>query len=264
MGRAGRSRTSGTPMSQKSDPSPSAQTGRRGEAARARTCVWKPRLAGETSAQEPDGEGVRTPEPFGRTEARSTVLVIDGMTVEQPVCSPCVHWPRLREQLLAGRYQPQPVRRWQSRSLAGASSASRGPRPVHPADLCCRSCSRCSTQPFRMQVRPPAPAGTRTTRWFVHKPTCRKAAAWWVDNRPGEVLRPGQPRHPDGRAGQADRGPSGAAADPPLPQCGVLANGSSGMRERRKACSRPLLAVALHIALPNDLFSKLGVPKLTG
>jgi group II intron reverse transcriptase/maturase len=36
---------------------------------------------------------------------------IDGMTVEELSGYLRVHWPRLREELLAGRYQPQPVRR---------------------------------------------------------------------------------------------------------------------------------------------------------
>jgi group II intron reverse transcriptase/maturase len=36
---------------------------------------------------------------------------IDGMTVEQLPDHLRVHWPRLREELLAGRYQPQPVKR---------------------------------------------------------------------------------------------------------------------------------------------------------
>jgi RNA-directed DNA polymerase len=36
---------------------------------------------------------------------------IDGMTVEELPDYLRVHWPRLREELLAGRYQPQPVRR---------------------------------------------------------------------------------------------------------------------------------------------------------
>jgi RNA-directed DNA polymerase len=36
---------------------------------------------------------------------------IDGMTVEELPGYLRVHWPRLREQLLAGRYQPQPVKR---------------------------------------------------------------------------------------------------------------------------------------------------------
>ncbi|TMK01597.1 MAG: hypothetical protein E6G74_10105 [Alphaproteobacteria bacterium] len=36
---------------------------------------------------------------------------IDGMTVEELSAHLRVHWPRLREELLAGRYQPQPVRR---------------------------------------------------------------------------------------------------------------------------------------------------------
>ncbi len=36
---------------------------------------------------------------------------IDGMTVDQLPDHLRVHWPSLREQLLAGTYQPQPVRR---------------------------------------------------------------------------------------------------------------------------------------------------------
>jgi RNA-directed DNA polymerase len=36
---------------------------------------------------------------------------IDGMTVEELPNHLRVHWPRLREELLAGRYQPQAVRR---------------------------------------------------------------------------------------------------------------------------------------------------------
>src|SRR6185503_14613935 len=36
---------------------------------------------------------------------------IDGMTVEELPNHLRVHWRRLREELLAGRYQPQPVRR---------------------------------------------------------------------------------------------------------------------------------------------------------
>lgn len=36
---------------------------------------------------------------------------IDGMTVGELPAYLRVHWPRLREELLAGRYQPQPVRR---------------------------------------------------------------------------------------------------------------------------------------------------------
>jgi RNA-directed DNA polymerase len=36
---------------------------------------------------------------------------IDGMTVEDLPAHLRVHWPAIREDLLAGRYQPQPVKR---------------------------------------------------------------------------------------------------------------------------------------------------------
>ena len=35
---------------------------------------------------------------------------IDGMTVEELPAYVAEHWPRVREEILAGRYQPKPVR----------------------------------------------------------------------------------------------------------------------------------------------------------
>ena len=46
-----------------------------------------------------------------RVRANAGKPGIDGMTVEELPGYLRVHWPRLREDLLAGRYQPQPVRR---------------------------------------------------------------------------------------------------------------------------------------------------------
>jgi len=46
-----------------------------------------------------------------RVRANAGKPGIDGMTVKELPAYLRVHWPRLREELLAGRYQPQPVRR---------------------------------------------------------------------------------------------------------------------------------------------------------
>lgn len=48
---------------------------------------------------------------------------VDGMTVDRLADHLRVHWPTLREQLLAGRYQPQPVRRCEIPKASGGTRA---------------------------------------------------------------------------------------------------------------------------------------------
>src|SRR5262245_12776597 len=62
---------------------------------------------------------------------------IDGMTVEELPNHLRVHWPRLREDLLADRYQPQPVAGGNPEARRGRARAWHpdGARPVHPAGL---------------------------------------------------------------------------------------------------------------------------------
>jgi RNA-directed DNA polymerase len=92
-------------------------TGSRGEAPRARRSE-------ETSsaAREKDGSGLRLAmeavvergnllEALKRVKRNKGSAGVDGMTTEELAPYLQLHWPRLREELLAGRYQPQPVRR---------------------------------------------------------------------------------------------------------------------------------------------------------
>jgi group II intron reverse transcriptase/maturase len=104
-------------MPQKSDEGPSAQTV-------GAVKPQGPRLRVEAS---PAGSGDERPGTDGLMEKaceRRNLLAalkrvrqnagspgIDGMTVEALSDHLRVHWPRLREELLAGRYQPQPVKR---------------------------------------------------------------------------------------------------------------------------------------------------------
>jgi hypothetical protein len=61
----------------------------------------------------------------------------DGMTVKELPAYLRVHWPRLREELLAGRYQPQPVRRV-AIPKPGGGERELGCAPVFPcADRKC-------------------------------------------------------------------------------------------------------------------------------
>jgi RNA-directed DNA polymerase len=104
-------------MSQKSDQGPSAQT----------VGVVKPqgpRLRVEASPAGSGDERLGSSDLMERACERQNLRAalkrvrqnagspgIDGMTVEELPGYLRVHWPRLREELLAGRYQPQPVRR---------------------------------------------------------------------------------------------------------------------------------------------------------
>jgi len=107
----------GDAMPQKSDPGSSAQTA-------GAVKPQGPRLRVEASSA---GSGNERPGTSGLMEKaceRRNLLAalkrvrqnagspgIDGMTVEELPAHLRVHWPRLREELLAGRYRPQPVRR---------------------------------------------------------------------------------------------------------------------------------------------------------
>jgi group II intron reverse transcriptase/maturase len=92
-------------------------TGSRGEAPTARRSEEAP-----SAAREKDGSGLRLAmeavvergnllEALKRVKRNKGSAGVDGMTTEELAPYLQLHWPRLREELLAGRYQPQPVRR---------------------------------------------------------------------------------------------------------------------------------------------------------
>ena len=65
-----------------------------------------------------------------------------------------------------------------------------------------------------------------------------RRAALGGGHGPGEVLRPGEPRHPDGAGGPEGQGQAGAAADSALPASGHdgrWAGDARGRKGRRKA-----------------------------
>jgi RNA-directed DNA polymerase len=104
-------------MSQKSGPSPSAQTA-------GAVKPQGPRLRVEASPAGSGDERLGSGDLMEKVCERQNLQAalkrvrqnagspgIDGMTVEGLPDHLRVHWPRLREELLAGRYQPQPVKR---------------------------------------------------------------------------------------------------------------------------------------------------------
>jgi RNA-directed DNA polymerase len=104
-------------MPQTSDEVPSAQTA-------GAVKPQGPRLRVEASPAERGDERLGTCDLMEKACERQNLLAalkrvrqnagspgIDGMTVEELPAHLLVHWRRLREDLLAGRYQPQPVKR---------------------------------------------------------------------------------------------------------------------------------------------------------
>jgi RNA-directed DNA polymerase len=104
-------------MPQKSEECPSAQMA-------GAVKPQEPRLRVEASAAGNGDERLGTSELMEKVCERQNLKAalkrvrqnkgspgIDGMTVEDLLAHLRVHWPRLREELLAGRYRPQPVRR---------------------------------------------------------------------------------------------------------------------------------------------------------
>jgi RNA-directed DNA polymerase len=104
-------------MSQKSDIGPSAQTA-------GAVKPQGPRLRVEAAPAGSGAERLGASDLMERVCERRNLQAalrrvrrnagspgIDGMTVEELPGHLRVHWPRLREELLAGRYRPQPVRR---------------------------------------------------------------------------------------------------------------------------------------------------------
>jgi len=106
---------------------------------------------------------------------------IDGMTVEDLPDHLRVHWPSLREQLLAGTYQPQPVRRHviPKSAAASASSASRRCSTDSSSRPSCRSCSLDSTRRSRCTATASGRGAARTMPCAKRSGTCSKGSGGW-------------------------------------------------------------------------------------
>jgi group II intron reverse transcriptase/maturase len=104
-------------MPQKSDPSSSAQTAGAVKPQGPRLRVEAPpagsgdKRLGSSDLMERACERQNLRAALKRVRQNAGKPGIDGMTVEELPGHLRVHWLRLREQLLAGRYQPQPVKR---------------------------------------------------------------------------------------------------------------------------------------------------------
>jgi hypothetical protein len=88
---------------------------------------------------------------------------IDGITVKQLPSILSARWPEIKDQLLQGRYQPQPVRRVKIPKPAGGTrnlgiptviDRGRGPRDArYPRGIGCRSAGRQPSTESRYTAR---------------------------------------------------------------------------------------------------------------
>ena len=76
---------------------------------------------------------------------------VDGVTVDELKAYCQTHWDRIRQELLDGRYQPQPIRKVEIPKPEGGQRRLGIPtvmdRMIHRR--CCRSCNYSSTRRFR-------------------------------------------------------------------------------------------------------------------
>ena len=108
---------------------------------------------------------------------------IDGMTVDELPAYLCEHWPSIREQLLAGAYQPQPVRRQEIPKSGGGMRELGIPTVLDRfiQQAICRCCSRDSTRASRSTATASGRGAARTMRCARRSGTSRKDAAVVVD-----------------------------------------------------------------------------------
>jgi retron-type reverse transcriptase len=168
---------------------------------------------------------------------------IDGMTIEELVGYLREQWSRIREELLRGDYQPQPVKEVLIPKPGG------GTRQLGIPTVLDRLIEQALLQVLTPIFDPTFSAfsyGFRPGR-NAHQAVCQAkqyiAEGYeWVVDIDLRSFRQGQPRHSDGEAGQADRGQEILR----LMKCLTAGYGSWGGAGEvgRNAARRPLISSA--------------------
>ena len=206
----------------------------------------------ETSAQERDHlmeqvvERGNVEAALKRVKQNKGSPGVDGMTVDELPAYLAAHWDTIREQLLAGRYQPQPVKRQAIPKTGGGVRELGIPtraRPVHPAGHPAGAAAAIRSDVLRAQLR--LPTGAQRARRRVRAQRYIQEGRRWVvdvdlakffDRVNHDVLM--------GRLAKTDRGPSAAGAHPPLPRRRHHGGRGGGGAARGDAARRPPLAAA--------------------
>jgi RNA-directed DNA polymerase len=156
---------------------------------------------------------------------------IDGMTVKELPAFLKLHWPRLREELLCGRYQPQPVRR------VLIPKPGEGERELGIPSVLDRFMQQALLQVLQPRFDPTfseASYGFRPGRRAEDAVRCartyvQEGRRYVVDLDLEKFFRSTEPRRAEGKVGHADRGPPRAWARSPLSQRGhTRERGGSG------------------------------------
>ena len=176
---------------------------------------------------------------YARVVGNKGAAGIDKMSVADLKPFLAEHWPRIREDLLADRYQPQAVRGVEIPKPGGGMRQLGIPTAV---DRLIQQAMHQVLTPLFDPGFSPHSYGFRAGR-RAHD-AVKAARAYVAGGRalrrrygPREVLRPGEPRRADGTRGAQGRRQAGAAAHSPLPAGWIDAGrdrDSSGRRERRK------------------------------
>ncbi len=182
-----------------------------------------------------------------RVQANKGAPGVDGMTVRKLPKYLKRHWPKIREQLLAGTYRPQPVKRVEIpkpdggvRKLGIPTALDRFIQQAVLQVLQARWDRTFSEHSYGFRPGRSAHQAVAQAQAYI-------AEGYGVHrgHRPGEVLRPGQPRHADGPRRQAGGRQATAQTHSGVPERrgdGERAGESVG---RRDAARRPSFAAAV-------------------
>ena len=165
-----------------------------------------------------------------RVKANRGSAGVDGRTIAETAAYLRTRWPRIRESLLNGSYRPEPVRRVQIPKSGG------GMRELGIPTVTDRLIQQALLQVLQPKIDPMFSEHSYGFRPGRRAQDAVLSAQRYVQDgyrvvvdvdlekffdrvKFGEVLRPGQSRHPDGTVIEADRRQGRAAADSSLP-CG--------------------------------------------
>jgi hypothetical protein len=104
---------------------------------------------------------------------------VDALTVSAFKAHLQQHWPTTKGRLLAGTYQPQPVRRVDIPKPQGGVRTLGIPTVVDSSKHCIRCCNRSSSRGSRMEATAFGGDATRIRRCVARSSTWRAASAGW-------------------------------------------------------------------------------------